>query len=391
VNYYVVEFSKTYLFAQRSGPLVIDPTEIECVVRRQSNAKPRNIFEQFFGGGYEDVAIKVKSKPVKIEVMPLPEKNKPEPFSGGVGALSYKVDVNKKNLKANDAFNLKMTISGKGNIKLIDPPKLNLPQGFETYEPKVSENISNNGLVSGSKVYDYLVIPREPGEFVLKDLDFSYFDLEKKQYVTISPPEIRITVTPGDGKSNASAQVYDRMRQEIKETENDIRYLKKGDLDLQKNDSEFFNSGLHFFFLFLPLILFIAALIYRSYYIKQNSDTVAVKGRKAARMAKKRLVVAEKQMKERNNEAFYTEVITALNNYLSHKLNVPIADLSKDTIQKEFHSRQVNPETQVATFELLNQCEFAKYAPGAVSENLESIYNRAATLISDIEEQVKNA
>jgi hypothetical protein len=179
-----------------------------------------------------------------------------------------------------------------------------LPESFESYEPKITENISNAGGVSGSKTYNYLIIPREPGDFVLNSLDFSYFDLDKKKYVTIPSPELKITVTPGDGKSNASAQVFDHLKNEVKETENDIRYIKKGDFELQKSDAEFFNSSMHLFLLAFPLILFVGGLAYRTYYIKQNSDIVALKGRKAASFAKKQLISAEKQMKQNNKRGF---------------------------------------------------------------------------------------
>ncbi|MGZ3885428.1 MAG: BatD family protein, partial [Bacteroidia bacterium] len=269
-------------------------------------------------------------------------------------------------------------------------PKLKLPEGFESYEPKVSENVSNASGVSGSKTYDYLVIPRVPGEFTLDNLSFSYFDLDKKQYVTVPSPDIKITVTPGDGKSNASAQVYDHLKQEIKETENDIRYIKKGNFELQKRNAEFFNSAAHILLLILPCLLFVAGLFYRRHYIKQNSNMVAVKGRKAARVAKKQLVVAEKRMKENKKEEFYTEVMTALNNYLSHKLNLPIADLSKDNITKMLQARQVDPGIQLALFDTIQQCEYAKYAPGAVSGDLQAVYTKTVELISSLEDQVKH-
>ncbi len=391
VNYYVGEFNRTYIFPQRTGDLTIDPTEVECVVRKQSNKKPRNIFEQFFGGGgFEDVVVKALSKKIKINVMDVPEAGKPVNFSGGVGSLNYKVEASKNSVKANDAFNLKITISGKGNLKLLEAPKLTLPESFENYEPKISENISNVGGVSGSKTYNYLIIPREPGEFTLNSLDFSYFDLDKKKYVTIPSPELKITVTPGDGKSNAAAQVFDHLKQEIKETENDIRYIKPGNFELQKRDSEFFNSSLHLFLLAFPLILFAGGLTYRAYYIKQNSDVVALRGRKAASFAKKQLVNAEKQMKQNNKEAFYTEVTNALNSYLGNKFNIPVADLSKDNIIKELQLRFIKPETQIKLFDTINQCEYAKYAPGAVSGDLQSVYNNTVELISSIESELKN-
>lgn len=392
VNYYVGEFSRTYVFPQRSGQITIDPTELECVVRKQTNKKPRSIFEQFFGGGgFEDVSVKVKSKPIKLDVMALPEQNKPIDFSGGVGNFTYKVETTRQNLKANDAFNLKITINGRGNIKLIDPPKLSLPSSFESYDPKVKENITNTGGVSGTVMYDYLIIPREPGEFNLGKINFSYFDAEKKQYVTIPAPEIKVTVTPGDGKSNAAAQVFDHLKQEIKETENDIRYIKKGDFELTKTDSEFFNSSKHIWLLILPVLLFTGAFAYRKYYLKINSNTVAVKERKAAKMAKKQLVAAEKFMKQNNKEDFYTEVMTALNNYLGHKFNLPVSELSKENITRELLSRQIKPETQTKLFDTINQCEYAKYAPGAVSGDLQGVYNNTVELISTIEYEIKNA
>lgn len=391
VNYYTGEFNRTYIFPQRTGELTIDPTEVECVVRKQSSKKPRNIFEQFFGGGgFEDVVVKALSKKVKITVMDVPEAGKPLNFSGGVGSLNYKVEATKNTVKANDAFNLKITISGKGNLKLLEAPKLTLPESFESYEPKITENISNAGGVSGSKTYNYLIIPREPGEFVLNSLDFSYFDLDKKKYVTIPSPELKISVTPGDGKSNASAQVFDHLKHEVKETENDIRYIKKGDFELQKNDSEFFNSSLHLFLLAFPLILFVGGISYRSYYVKKNSDVVALKGRKAASFAKKQLVSAEKQMKQNNKEAFYTEVTNALNSYLGNKFNIPVADLSKENITKELQLRSIRPDTQLKLFDTINQCEYAKYAPGAVSGDLQAVYNSTVELISAIESEMKN-
>lgn len=392
VNYYVGEFSRTYVFPQRTGQLTIDPTELECVVRKQSNKKPRNIFEQFFGtGGYEDVAVKVKSKPIVINVLALPEQNKPAGFLGGVGVFSYKVEATKQNLKANDAFNLKIAISGKGNVKLLEPPKLTLPESFESYEPKINENISNTGGVSGSKVFNYLIIPREAGEFTIGGLDFSYFDAEKKQYVTIPSPEMKITVTPGDGKSDASAKVYHHLKHEVKETENDIRYIKKGNFELTKNEEEFFDSTVHIVLMLVPLMLFVGGMGYRSYYLKRNADVVAVKGRKAAAVAKKQLVNAERKMKQNNKELFYTEVINALNNYLGNKFNIAVADLSKENISKELNTRLIKPDLQNKLFDTISVCEMAKYAPGAVSGDLQQVYNNTVELISEIESELKNA
>ena len=387
VMYYVADYYKIYLFPQRTGKLTIDPVELDCIVRRATKRAPRNIFEQFFGaGGYEDVSIKVKSKAVTVDVVDLPETNKPEGFTGGVGTFSYKAELSKQQVKANDAVNLKLTISGKGNIKLVEPIKLNLPESFEVYDPKVSEKITTNGGASGSKTYDYLIIPREKGEYTLSNLNFSYFDPSKKEYVVIPSPDIQLTVLEGDA---SGVKIITPTKKGVEESENDIRYIKTDNLELQKNDSEFFASPLHYFMLGLPLVLFMIAYIALRRYIKANSNMAAVKERKAAKMAKKQLVVAEKQMKANNKEPFFDEVLNALHKYIGNKFGLSIVDLSKERISEMLLSRNVNADTTTRVIETLNTCEYAKYAPSAVTGDLKKVYDDTVELISQIEEQIK--
>ncbi|MES2761993.1 MAG: BatD family protein [Bacteroidota bacterium] len=387
VMYYVAEYSKVYLFPQRTGTISIGAIELDCIVRRQTKRQPRNIFEQFFGaGGYEDVAVKLKSKPVKVEVADLPAENKPVNFSGAVGDFGYKAEIDKNQVKANEALNLKITISGRGNIKLIEPLKLELPESFETYDPKVSENIKTTGGVSGSVTYNYLIIPREKGEFTLDKLSFNYFDAEKKQYVSIPSPEIKVTILEGDP---GSAQVMTPTKHGVKESENDIRFIKRGDLGLKKADEEFFSSTTHYLLLIFPTLLFFAGLFLVRQHIKANSNITAVKERKAAKLAKKQLVVAEKHMQANNKEAFFNEVLNALNKYIGDKFALSIVDLSKEKISEMLLSRHVSEETTKNVIETLNTCEYAKYAPSAVTGDLKKVYQDTVELISQIEEQIK--
>jgi hypothetical protein len=387
VNYYVADYNRVFLFPQRTGNITVEPIELECIVRRQTKRQPRNIFEQFFGaGGYEDVVVKVKSKAVKVDVLDLPLENKPQEFSGAVGDYSYKAEISKQQVKANDAVNLKITISGKGNIKLVEPMHLNLPESFESYDPKVSEKISTNGGVSGSKTYDYLIIPREKGDFVLDKLNFSYFDSDKKQYVTLPTPEIKLTVLEGDA---GSAQVITPTKKGIDETDNDIRYIKTGNLDLHKNDEEFFSSYTHYLLLLIPTIVFIGAIVLVRKHIKENSNLTLVKERKAAKMAKKQLVIAEKHLDTNNKELFFNEILNALHKYIGNKFNLSIVDLSKEKISEMLLSRHVTNDTAKNVIETLNTCEYAKYAPSAVTGDLQKVYNDTVELISEIEEQIK--
>lgn len=387
VMYYVADYSKVFLFPQRSGQITIEPVELDCIVRRPTKRQPRNIFEQFFGaGGYEDVIVKVKSRAVKVDVQELPAENKPLEFSGAVGDFGYKAELDKEKVKANEAINLKITINGRGNVKLIEPLKLNLPESFETYDPKVSENIKSLGGVSGSITFNYLIIPREKGEFILNKLNFNYFDADKKQYVTIPSPDIKLTVLEGEA---GSAQIITPSKKGIKESENDIRYIKTGDLGLQKNDKEFFGSVLHYLLLFFPTLLFFTGLFLVRQHIKANSDVVAVKERKAARLAKKQLAVAEKHMSAKNKDMFFTEVLNAMNKYIGDKFALSIVDLSKEKISEMLLSRNVSAGTTTNVIDLLNTCEYAKYAPSAVTGDLKKVYEDTITLISQIEAQIK--
>ncbi|MBA2612853.1 MAG: protein BatD [Bacteroidetes bacterium] len=380
VNYYTYELFRSSAIANKTGKISLSPIEGDVVVRKQTSAKPKNIFEQFFGAaGYEDVPVTVKSKALVVEVLDVPQEGRPASYYGAVGDFSYKVTTTRNELKANDAFNLKMTISGKGNIKLIDAPKLNLPESFETYDPKITES-------GNSKTFDYLIIARSEGEYKLENLDFSYFSLEQKKYITIPAPEIKIKVLPADPNSKG-AQVYIQQSQ-VKETENDIRYIKKGDFVLLKSETEFFNSSKHILLLILPLLALGTGLFLRRNYIKNNSNMVLVKERKAAKMAKKQLTNAEKLMQQNKKDEFYTEILMALNSYIGNKLNIPVADLSREKITEVLNKKQVDAQSTAKLVSTLETSEYAKYAPGAVSGDLQQVYKNTVELIADLEEQL---
>ncbi|MBA3679976.1 MAG: protein BatD [Bacteroidetes bacterium] len=381
VVYQTYEIFRTLATANKSGKITLNPMTAEVVVRKQTaNAKPKNIFEQFFGASnYEDIPVNAKSSALTIDVAPIPEAGKPAGYYGAVGEYSYKVEPSRSEVKANDAFNLKLTITGKGNIKLVDAPKLTLPESFETYDPKITES-------GNSKTFDYLIIPRNEGNFKLENLDFSYFSLDTKKFNTIPAPEISIKVLPADPNSKG-AQVYVQQSQ-VKETENDIRYIKKGDFVLLKSETEFFNSSLHILLLTLSILVLGSGLFLRRKYIKNNSNMVLVKERKAGKIAKKQLVNAEKFMQQNKKDEFYTEILMALNSYISNKLNIPIADLSREKITNVLTKKQVDQQSITKLVSTLETSEYAKYAPGAVSGDLQQVYKNTVDLITGLEEQI---
>ena len=389
VIYQVGELKRSYLFAQRSGKMQIDPMEAECVVRKQSNRRPRDIFEMMTGGGYEDAAYTIKGQPITIDVQPLPDANKPADFSGAVGDYTYKIQLSKDKVKANDALNLTVTLAGKGNIKLVEAPKFEFPEDFETYDPKIKDNISigANG-VSGMKTFDYVIIPRHEGDYKLDNLSFTFFDPAKNQYVTIPAPELNIHVDKGDPGSAANVFVPNSQN-DVKELGKDIRYIHTDNPELRPKDDYFFGSGLFYTGIISPFLLFLGFVLLRRKNIEENKDAVAVKSRKATKMAKKRLAAAEQHLKSGNKELFYLEISQALYGYIADKYNIPGADLSKENISAILKNRNVTEPTVLQLTSTLDNCEYARYAPSAVSGDLNTIYNNTVELITKIEDETR--
>jgi len=391
VNYSVAELKRTFIFPQRSGTIEIEPLDVACIVRQRSR-KPQNVFDQFFGtGGYEDVVIKAKSKPVTIEVMPLPDANKPEDFSGAVGNFTFKASMNKSSVKTNEAVTLNISISGSGNLKLIDALKINIPEDIEKYDPKINDNIGVNASgVSGTKTFEYLLIPRHAGEFKIDNVSFSYFNPEKKAYVTLPSPEFNISVQKGKDDDNTSPSVMNNIeKKDVAVVGNDIRYIKTNNVHLNKKEKDFFGSPEFYGGIFSPVLLFAVVLLVRRKQENDNSDLVLLRSKKANKMAKKRLAIAEKHVKENNKESFYEEVFKALYGYLSDRLSIPYAELTKESIGSMLRSRNVSEETCSQLLNVLNNCEFARYAPSAVSADLKGAYEEAANIITKIEDQLR--
>ncbi len=387
ITYVVGEIYKTYLIPQHTGKLTIDPFEIECVVRQKSKRKPRDIFEQMMGVGYEEVLHPMKSTPVIIDVQALPETGKPEGFSGAVGSYTYKAVMSKEKIKADEAVNLTLTLSGNGNIKLIEPTKVNLPEDFETYDAKTSENISvTRSGISGTKTFDYLFIPRHEGDYQIEPLNFSYFDPSKKEYITLPSPTFNLHVEKGTGTS-ATVVGGTNAKEELKVLGNDIRYIKTSTV-LKEKENFFFGSALFYTLLISPLICFILFLFIRRKNIEQNKDGIAVKSRMATKMARKRLSIATQHLKANNKELFYIEIFKSLYGYISDKLNIPVADLNKEHISETLKNRSVSEGTIEKLITTLDNCEFARYAPTSVSGDLNGIYNSTVELITKIENEI---
>ena len=295
----------------------------------------------------------------------------------------------KNKVKENEAIHLKIIITGKGNINLIDAPGIIFPPEFETYDPKVTENVSVSGIVSGTKTYDYLIIPRKAGNYTINDFGFSFFDAEKKQFITIASPEFNVIIEPGEKNSSAELSAFDSSNP-IEERQNDIRYIKNGDLELTPMNNEFFGSMLHFSILGALLLSFVLTAGIFQYNKKLGKDIVLLKERRALKLAKKQLSIANKYKIQNEKVKFYSEILIGLNQFISDKFNIPLSDLSRDRIKNEMAVRKMPDSISNDYVALMESCEFVKYAPGSLPDQLDSSYDRAISLITSIEKQLKS-
>lgn len=395
-QYQVAELKKVALFPQRSGKITIPAMEGTCQTQIKSASKSRSrdpFFDSFFNdpfsSRYKTIELPLKSNSLTIDVKPLPSANKPADFNGAVGSFDFSSNINKTELKANEAINLKFTVSGQGNVELVDKIDVTFPPDFEVYDPKISKNINaaNNGI-SGKKTFEYIIIPRVPGDFVIEPVKFSYFDLSKKKYVTLTSPEYKISVEKGDG--TASDVNYSNVnRSDIRYIGSDIRYIKTGNPELGLIGAFFFGSTLFYILLLLPLVIFILFIIIWKKELKKRSNMALMRNRKATKVAQKRLKKAQQFLSEKKQSEFYEEVSQAIWGYLSDKFSIPLASLSVDTVSETLTRKEVKPEIIEKFIEIINNCEFARFAPGESHSNMEQIYNEAMNVISQMESDLR--
>jgi len=395
-QYHVAEVKKFALFPQRSGKIVIDPANAICQAQVKSQSQQRsrdpffdNFFNDPFFNRYRTIEVEINTNPITIDVKSLPSKNKPADFNGAVGSFDFKSIIDKTELKANEALNLKFTISGKGNVELIDKININFPPDFEVYDPKISKKITTSDAgVSGRKTFEYLVIPRTAGEFVIEPVKFSYFDLSSKSYKTLMSPEFKIQVAKGDGSAvNLS---YSGVNQaDIKYIGTDIRHIKTQIPHFNITGAFFFGSTLFYILVISPLALFILFIIIWKKELEKRSNIALMRNRKATKVAHKRMKKAHIFLKENKREEFYVEISQALWGYLSDKFSIPLANLSMETVSESLSKKEVKEEIIKHFTDTLNNCEFARFAPGQGASAMENIYNEAVNIISIIESELK--
>lgn len=386
-NYNTTIWSQYVLFPQQTGKLEIPSITFEGIVAQQTISD--DPFDAFFnGGGYIEVKKKIVTPKVTINVKPLPAK--PDNFSGGVGEFTLSSSINAKEVKTNDAVTIKLTIKGAGNMKLINTPEVKFPEDFEIYDPKVTNNfdVSRAGL-SGTQTIEYLAIPRHAGDFTIPQVEFTYFDLKSQAYKTLKTEEYHLKVAKGKG--NADQVIADFTNKEnVKVLGQDVRFIKLGDTELLPKGKVFFGTTVYWLGYIIPFIIFVVLVIFFRKQAAENANIAKVKTKKANKVATKRMKLAGKLLAENKKNEFYDEVLKALWGYISDKLSIPVSQLSKDNIEAELMRYGVSDEVTKTFIDALNECEFARYAPGNENEAMDKVYAASVEAISKMENSIKH-
>ncbi len=389
-NYQTAVLYRTILYPQHSGDIKIDPAKFEAVLRVQTRQQVRSIFDDFFGS-YTNVTKMLTAPGVTIHVAALPS-GKPAGFSGGVGKFSITPSISQTEIQTNDAVTIKLDITGAGNMKLLKTPAIDWPEGFEPYDPKVTNNFNTTTAgVSGTKSIEYLAIPRSAGEYTIPPLTFSYFDIEDKAYRTLSTPEYTIHVkrsgaSEHSGSDNDGAVVSYTHKEDIKQLGTDIRYIDTKPLNITHRKSQITNYNHLWLCYVVPLILAIVLLIILRKRIKENADITRVRYKRANKVAQKRLKAAAAALKANDKDHFYEEIERAAWTYLSDRLSIPTAELNKDNIAALLHEKRVSEDLINEVKNVLSTAEFARYAP-STDHAMDDLYTATTNLINNLENE----
>ena len=394
VEYTVAEIQKIIVVPQRSGKLDIEPMTIECIaqIRTESNNRrsndPFDIFfnDPFFNRNIANVKKELSTANLSIDVKNLPADRKPNSFAGAVGNYNFKSDIDKTELKTNEAFTLTLTVSGAGNIELLKMPEPVFPPDFEVYDPKIttSTNTTAQGL-SGTKKAEYLVIPRRAGDFNIASVEFSFFNPANGAYSSLMSDSYAIHVEKGVGGEGDDGSIYASNQEGIKYLGSDIRHIMTGKAQLKPMHSVFFGTSAYFVMLMAILLAFIVLLLVSKKHEQQKQDTAANRNKKATKIARGRLKKADQYLKVKDQDKFYVEMSQALWGYIADKLGIERSKLSMDTVSEAMKEKKVPDDLTQQFIDTLNSCEFARFAPGSAEEKMDDLYKKGIDVITKAE------
>ena len=394
IEYTSAEIQKIVVVPQRSGKLSLEPMTIECIaqIRTESNNRrsndPFDIFfnDPFFNRNIANVRKELSSQSFSLDVKNLPETGKPASFAGAVGDYTFKSTIDKTDLKTNEAFTLTLSVSGTGNIELLQLPEPVFPPDFEVYDPKVSTSTNNNAQgLTGTKKAEYLVIPRRAGDFSIQPVEFAYFNPSKETYQTVQSEPYEIHVEKGAGGESDEGAVFASNQEGIKYLGSDIRHIMTGNPKLKPIGTVFFATPAYFVALLVLLLAFVIALLVSKRHEQEKQDTAANRNRKATKVARGRLKKAEQFLKVKDQDNFYIEMSQALWGYISDKLGIERSKLSMDTVNEALKEKNVPDDLTQQFIDTLNSCEFARFAPGSAEEKMDDLYQKGIEVITKAE------
>jgi hypothetical protein len=389
-NFLTAVLFETLLYPQSSGELVIDKAAFDAIIRVQSRQQVRSIFDEFFES-YSNVARTIDVPAVKVNVKKLPD-GKPGDFSGVVGQFSISSGISAQQVKVNEAVTLTVNVTGSGNMRLIRNPEIDFPEAFEVYDPKVNNNfkVSAAGL-SGTKSVEIMFIPRHAGSFEIPSYRLSYFDLKESRYKTLATPAYTVQVLKSDGTVEESVIMGNYSRKEdVKQLGNDIRYIFTGAIKLEKQTDFQIDSWLAWLLYMLPALIALALFIVFRKQVKENANVTLMKNKRANKIARKRLKMAMRMLREGNADRFYEELMKGLWTYLSDKLSIPVAELTKEKVVAVLNDKQIAAELANSCIDVLNECEFARFAPSSGQQHRDQLYQTTVRLIGELENGIKN-
>ncbi len=395
-EYISAVISKHALFPQKSGKIIIEPMELQCVAQLRRNNRQRNrdffnsIFDDPFFSGYRNIQSFEESNALEINVKPLPNANKPLDFSGAVGNFKLQSNLDKTEVKTNDAITLKVMISGEGNLELIDKLELDFPPDFEAYEPKIADDIRQTAGagVFGSRTFEYLLIPRNPGTFNIKEVSFNYFDTKSNTYKTLSTQAFEITVEKGEDYQ-AGVTFSGGSQEDIQYIGSDIRHIQTKDIQLSRIGYYFVRTTSFILWIIIPIVLFVLIVIYWRKQVERLSNQTLMRHRKATKVARKNLKQAQQFLGTKNTSEFYNEISQALWGYLSDKFSIPLAELSRESVHEALENKDIKEESIAQFIETLDHTDYARFAPGDPSQTMDKIYQEALEIISKIERELR--
>lgn len=381
---------KYILIPQQSGTLTIDPAELVCLVNvRTVSSGSVSIFDEFFDE-YRTVRKRISTPSYKVNVSPLPA-GAPSSFKGGVGQFRISASLSKDSLRTHDAASLIVKISGNGNVSLLEEPDVVFPPDFEVYDTKVSEQVDKNSGMSGSKTYEFPFIPRSAGDFAIAPIKYSYYDIKAGKYVTVETPLIPFSVAKGNESESSGAVMMPGVTQRgVKDLNQDIRFINTKDPKLSPKGDFFAGSALFWILAALMAAASVGAYFLMSFIAARKADVAGSKNRGANRMARKRLRKASEYLSQNIHSAFYEELHKALTGYVSDKLNMSVAELSRERISEMLTAAGVPSEVTDKFMAIMDACEFARYSPDSGNAAMSAHYQEAVEVISSIDSYMKN-